>query len=223
MALPKQLSFNLSKEEYISGYNLFDGKKARYTRNWLLAILAVFELVAAIFIAFQFGSACQYVGDRLDYSTFSFARLNTGAVITAVVLMVLTPVVGVIALNMFKKQNEQLFEIYYNRYHDGVIVLGNESFLYRSGDKKIEINKRYDELYEAHENEDCFLLVTYDDDQIIVPKKDMDRDTYSKVSMLLTEYLKVYFFKMGISNFDVNDHVLIKKADPRAAIKKLGR
>ncbi|MBQ1234862.1 MAG: hypothetical protein IIX77_04475, partial [Oscillospiraceae bacterium] len=74
-----------------------------------------------------------------------------------------------------------------------------------------------------HLNENYFLLITYDDDQIAVPKENMDRETYSKISMILTEELKEFFFKMGRSNFDLNDHVLVKKPDKRAEIRKLGR
>ncbi len=223
MALPKQINFDLQREEYREAFNFFDGKKNKKTKLWLISILSFIIFSALVFIVALYIGACEYVNNALDYSTFSLERFNMSGAITAVCLIVLSIITLIIIVKVINSQNEKLLDIYYSRYGKGVVVMGNESFLFRSGTDGFEVNQRYGDLYEAHENENYFLLITYDDDQIAVPKENLDRDTYSKISMILTDEVKEFFFKMGRSNFDLNDHVLIKKPDKRAEIRKLGR
>ena len=223
MALPKQINFDLKREEYREVFNFFEGKKNKKTKLWLIAIFSLIIFSAVVFIGALFVQASEFVNGALDYSTFSFDKFNVSGAITAVCLSIVSAITLFVILKVINTQNEKLLDIYYSRYGKGVIVMGNESFLFRSGTDNFDVNQRYGDLYEAHENENYFLLITYDDDQIAVPKENMDRETYSKISMILTEELKEYFFKMGRSNFDLNDHVLIKKPDKRAEIRKLGR
>lgn len=218
MALPKQIKFDLSDCEYRQVFNFTEGKKAKRTKYWVWTLFSVIALSAIIFIGWQFILACSYVNSRIDYSTFSFAKLNLKAVITAFGLLAVAVVTCVLFTMYLNRQTQKLYKIFFDKFHSGVIVMGVESFLYRCGD--YEVNDLYKNLYEAHENEDYFLLITYEDDEIPVPKKDMDRDTFAKISLVLTDTLGAYFFKFGRSNVDITKHTLFGEPDKRKALKK---
>lgn len=218
MALPKQVKFNFSKEEYSAVFNMTEGKKAKRTTYWMVGILSLVVIFTILFGCWQFVLGCSAVNGQIDYSSLNMAKVDKKALYYAIGLLIVEFITGFAFLKNHKNQTNKLFDIFYDRYHEGIVVMGVESYLFHT--EKFEINDLYKKLYEAHENEDFFLLITYEGDEIPVPKQNMDRDTYGKISMLLTEILGQYFIKFGRSNIDITKHTLFGEPDKRKALKK---
>lgn len=222
MNFPIQINYDLSKQQTDAVYGEIEGRKDK--RN-IIVISCLFGLVffiAAINIFSEYVGACSYVNSRIDYSTFDMAKMSMKNVYICLAVMGGSIVTAFLFIWLTLHQAKQWKQIYYDKYHKGIVVLGKESYLNRNinGEEKQEL---YKDLFEARENDEFIILMPWDHSRIPIAKNQLTREQFVELSKLISTQMGEFYIKYGRKNIlDVRSQTLFGTRDKRFAKKKRG-
>ena len=211
MKFPLQLQYELTLDDTRKVFDLVYGKKEKRGNVIRTIFFSVMALIFFCSMVYALGQAAVSVhtlengtlSPYIDYSNLNFSKVNWQMVGKSALLMVICIAMAIFYNIYTRRRMESIVKDRHKAMHGGIVVLGRESFLFRSDDGRIEVNKEYKDLYEAYEDADFFALITGDQTCVPIPKSKMETEQFAELSKILSIDLKEYFFKNGYMNTEV--------------------
>ena len=233
MALPIQLHYQLDRDQTREIYMIVGGKKEKKLYFWMFGFLAFGFLCNILYII--------TTRTRVGSGQNTFMGADWQSIMSSAFVIVVCVCLALFYHAFSRRRREEMIDLLEQQFSDNTIVLGAESFRYRSvssrpgsydvllaqsergqapGSRVKEIYLDYEKLYEAHENDHYFLLITGKQEYVPIPKSLMKREDFAALSRVLTRDLGQWFIKNGRPNVEVEMQKVFGLTEDRSRDKK---